>query len=178
MAVPRKMVRFPSEKSLEEVVLIEQAVCEEEKASVWYQPQDYDAIRKDVHDTVLELMQIEEDMRYWDTSKYTLRGIERRFSRKYRDQRRTVQRNTIAMVLKAQKEYGHKGPDVQKKIRNLSRMYSKAARVRAREVGHHDQFAAGLGGRLAQRPKLMYKPKATPVEGVVARRPSLIAQPA
>lgn len=150
---------------------------ENDKASVWYQPEDFEAIRKDIDATVLELIQIEEDMRYWDTSTYTLRGIEQRFSRRYRSQRRAVQKRTVRMVLRAQREYGHKGDDAHQQIQRLSRLCSKAARTRAQEVGALDQFAAGLGRPTRHQPPP--KPVYLPMTGAsTARRPSFIAQQA
>lgn len=176
----RKVVRFPSESNLEEVVRFDQQVTEVEKASIWYQPKDYKEIRKDIDSTILELMQIEEDMRYWDTERYTLRGLERHFSRSYRSQRRNAQKSTVQMVMKAQKEYGYAEPEAQRKIQRVSRICSKAARVRAQDVGALDQWAAGLGRPPPpqQENTPLFRP--TPaVETSVSRRQSLIiAQPA
>ena len=172
----RKVVRFPSERSMKKVVEFE-PVAVKEKNAIWYQLEDYSDIRKDIEATVLELMQIEEDMRYWDTSKYSLRGIEQHFSLPYRNQRRTVQKTTVQMVLRFQKEYGHEGADAQRRIQRVSRICSKASRTRAWEVGALDQFAAGLGRPTPpaqhHQPKSMYSASKEISPG---RRHSLIAQ--
>lgn len=175
---PRKVVRFPSEKSLATVVEIE-AAKKEEKASTWYQREDYGKFRHDIQATLLELIQIEEDMRYWDASNFTLRGIEQHFSRRYRSQRRSIQKMMVQTVLNAQKEYGHKGEDACRRIERLSRMCSKAARKRAQEVGALDQFAAGLG----RPPSAQQKPSKPLIDSswgisTPTRRPSLMAQSA
>jgi hypothetical protein len=137
----KKAVRFPS--SMTTVIEIDR-VSEDEKSLIWYQIKDYKKICKDIDETVLELMRLEEDMRHWDTTKYSLRGIEQRFSPKYRNQRKKAQRATVRMVLRAQKEYGHIGPEAERRIQYLSRICSKASRDRAIEVGTLDQQAAGI----------------------------------
>lgn len=156
-----------------------------DKQSIWYQPEDFREIRRDIEATLLELVQIEEDMRYWDTSKYTLRGLEQRFSRRFRAQRRFLQKNTVRTVLTAQKEYGHKGEEAQRMIERLSRMCSKASRTRALEVGALDQFAAGLGRPLASsavdaRPSMCAKEILPPrdVNDATDEQPMMIAQQA
>jgi len=66
----RKVVRFPSEGCLAKVVAeVELPFTAEEKSSIWYQCEDYEEIHSEIQATILELMQIEEDMRYWDPSK-------------------------------------------------------------------------------------------------------------
>jgi hypothetical protein len=139
--IRKKTVHFP--RNLTTVIEIN-TVTEDEKSLVWYQSADYVEVFKDIEATVLELIQLEEDMRFWDTTKYSLRGIEHRFSPRYRDQRRKTQRATVAMVLRAQKEYGHVGPEAERRIQRVSRMCSKASRERAIEVGALDQEAAGI----------------------------------
>jgi hypothetical protein len=139
--IRKKMVRFPINLT---TVLEVDTVNEDEKSLVWYQSEDYAEICRDIDATVLELIQLEEDMRYWDTTKYSLRGIEQRFSPRHRYQRRKTQRATVGMVLRAQMEYGHLGPEAERRIQRLSRMCSKASRERAIEVGSLDQDAAGI----------------------------------
>jgi hypothetical protein len=137
----KKKVLFPSNLT---TVFEINTVTEDEKCIVWYQSEDYAQVCRDIDATVLELMQLEEDMRFWDTTKYSLRGIEQRFSPRYRDQRRKTQRATVALVLRAQEKYGHVGPEAERRIQRVSRVCSKASRERAIEVGALDQYAAGI----------------------------------
>ncbi len=176
----RKVVRFPSDQSIAQFHDDETCMSDEEKLACWYQPREFMQIRNEIEATLLELMQIEEDLVYWDTSKYTLRGIEQHFSSRYRSQRREMHKTRVRMVLKAQKECGHSGEEAQRRIRRISKICSKASRTRAQEVGALDQFAAGLGrpttqGSLQQNTSPIHKPL---VDGSPTRRPSLIAQQA
>lgn len=176
----RKAVRFPSKENIAQVHEVERYVCDKEKIARWYQPREFMQIRSEIDATILELMQIEEDLEYWDTSKYTLRGLEPFFLRRYRTQRREVHKTLMRMVLKAQHEYGCSEEDIRQRIRRLSNTCSRASRRRAQEIGALDQFAAGVGRPTTPgNPQQKQSPLYTPLEdGPTNRRASLIAQQA
>lgn len=176
----RKVVHFPSDENIVRVHHVDRCVCDKEKTTRWYSPREFMEIRNEIDATVLELVQIEENFNYWDSSKYTLRGIEACFSSRYRSQRREMHQTLVRMVLRAQHEYGYSGDEARWRIQKLSKMCSKASRRRAQEVGALDQFAVGLGrpmnpGGPQQKPSPLHKPLG---DGPTTKRSSLIAQQA
>mmetsp|Transcript_33101 Transcript_33101/g.49970 ORF Transcript_33101/g.49970 Transcript_33101/m.49970 type:complete len:155 (-) Transcript_33101:21-485(-) len=109
--------------------------------NVWYQRDDFISFYKEGMSTI-KALKFPQNVSTLDPSEYCLRGLEKKISKSYEQQRRKYQSDTTQMILHAHALQRQTGKIEPEKIKTLSMMFSRRSRERALEIAEIDAKAS------------------------------------
>jgi hypothetical protein len=113
-------------------------VTQEELLKTWCRPREYESFKKDCQHTAMEYRRAQGDITRLNPAKVCLRGLEQQLTRTSIMTRRMTIASTIHMVLHEQLSQKATGQSNPERVREVAKVMSESARMRAFAVAAFD----------------------------------------